>query len=182
MFVQYTELVLGAGPEPVFPVSDSRIRGGNYLRYTYIHLSTANTHPAVVLCTDTLLCNCYLSDQSMKFSPSFLSAILLVLLTDPPSGLGLIRIPSNAAAAHGQVETADELAFRTAYITQAKRSLNNCAAKIYARDRLERRHHRRSELVQKLVKRRERDGVGSKFCLYIPIYINRLFLRRGSTC
>lgn len=95
----------------------------------------------------------------MKFSSSFLSTVLLVMLTDP-SGLILSNV-----SAHGPPATPEELAFRSAYTTHAKRSLNSCAAKIYTRDRLEQRHHRRAELVQKFVQEKERDGMGSKSSL-----------------
>ena len=91
----------------------------------------------------------------MKLPSSLFSAILLVMLSDP-SGL----IPLNVAA-HGS-ETPEELAFRDSYIAQAKRSLDNCAAQLYARDRLEKRHNRRSELVQSFVESKKRDGVESK--------------------
>lgn len=97
------------------------------------------------------------SPITMKLGVNFLSTLLVVLLSNP-GGLFVSDV-----AAHGAMETPQELARRAEHIADAKRSLAKCAAKLRTRDRLEQRIRRRNALVDKFVQLKKRDGINSEF-------------------
>lgn len=81
------------------------------------------------------------------------------MLLSNPNGLFVSNV-----AAHGAMETPEELARRAEHVADAKRSLINCAQKLRTRDRLERRLHRRNALVDEFVALKKRDGVDGEQC------------------
>lgn len=87
---------------------------------------------------------------------NFLSTMLVVLLSNPSGFMFNV-------AAHGAMESPQELARRAEFAAEGKRSLDNCAHKLQTRERIEQRLRRRDELIDQFLQEKKRDGVDSKF-------------------
>ncbi|RPB29052.1 aromatic compound dioxygenase [Terfezia boudieri ATCC MYA-4762] len=89
----------------------------------------------------------------MKLASNLISTLFVVLVSNPS------RLFVSNVAAHGAMETPQELARRAEHINQARASLEKCAEKIHTRERIEQRLRRRNALVDQFVEMKKRDGV-----------------------
>jgi len=92
----------------------------------------------------------------MKLASNFLSTLLVALLSSP-SGLFVYPV-----AAHGAMETPQELARRAEYISSAGASLSKCAEQLHTRERIEQRLRRRNALIDEFLEMKRMDGVESE--------------------